>query len=243
MKDRVIVITGATGATGKATARAFAKQGASLALLGTDLSRLDSLARDLELSPHRALTCVADLQDGKAVDSCARVIGAKFGRIDALIHLVGGWAGGQTLVEADTDGFERLLGQHAWTTLHLIKAFVPYMKKNRWGRVLAISTPVAANPPANLGPYSAAKAAQEALLMSLAKELEGTGVTTNVILVESIDAGDTGAGTTPDEIAALLQFLCSDEAAKINGARIPSYGELYREGTSDAVPDANKAVI
>jgi NAD(P)-dependent dehydrogenase (short-subunit alcohol dehydrogenase family) len=221
MDKRVFVITGATGATGRAAARAFAQRGASLALVSTDPAKLDAMARELSISPDRIMTQPVELRDGKAVHACAEAIAGRFGRVDALIHLVGGWTGGKTIPEADPADFESMLGQHAWTTFHLLRAFTPHLVANGWGRAMIVSATNIANPPGKAAAYAAAKAAQENLMLNLASELKGTGVTANIIQVRAIDVNNEGKGTTPDEIAAAMLYLCSDEAGKINGARIP----------------------
>ena len=97
---RVVVITGATGALGMKAAHAFAAHGASLALLDHNQDRLDSLTRDLNLPAERLFATVVELHDGAAVHSTTEAIAAKFGRVDGLIHLVGGWVGGKTLPES-----------------------------------------------------------------------------------------------------------------------------------------------
>lgn len=223
MKERVVIITGATGGLGKAVARAYAGQGASLVLLSSDQDKLDVLSRELNLPSDRIMARAVQLRDGEVVRSAAEAVTAKLGRVDALIQLVGGWTGGKTIVESSKDDLESMLAQHAWTTFHLLQAFVPALIANQWGRVLAVSSPSASHPPAKSSQYAAAKAAQEALLMSLAQEIKGTGVTSNVILVKSIDVEGKGTGTTPTEIIAAMLYLCSDEARKINGARIPLF--------------------
>ncbi len=223
MKGRVVVITGATGGLGRAAAQAFAGQGASLAVLSSDPARLEVLERDLNLPSGRILVHPVQLRDGAAVSGAAEAVHAKFGRVDVLIHLVGGWTGGRSIVEAGPEELEAMLAQHAWTTFYLLQAFVPALIANRWGRVLAVSSPSASHPPARSSQYAAGKAAQEALLMSLAQELKGTGVTSNVILVKSIDVEGRGTGTTPAEIVASMLYLCSDEACKVNGARLPLF--------------------
>jgi NAD(P)-dependent dehydrogenase (short-subunit alcohol dehydrogenase family) len=223
MNDRIFVITGATGATGKAAARAFAEHGASLALIGTDQSKLDTLASDLKLPATRLLTLTADLRNADAVHSAAEAVTAKFGGVDGLIHLVGGWAGGRTIAETPVSDFESMLGQHAWTTFYLFKEFSPFLAKNNWGRVLVVSAPTATNPSGKVSAYTAAKAAQENLVLNLAAELKESNVTANIIQVKSIDVKGDGKGTTPDEIVASLIYLCSDEASKITGARIPLF--------------------
>ena len=148
---------------------------------------------------------------------------AKFGRVDGLIHLVGGWVGGKTIAETPINDFESMLSQHAWTTFHLFREFSPLLAKNKWGRVIVISAPTATNPQGKTSAYTAAKAAQENLILNLAAELKESNVTANIIQVKSIDVKGDGKCTTPDEIVASMIYLCSDEASQINGARIPLF--------------------
>jgi len=223
LDGRVIVITGATGATGKRAAHEFAERGASLVLLSSDRSKLDALTRELDLPAARILTLAVDLRRSDAVHSAAEAATVKFGRLDGLIHLVGGWTGGRTIAESSADDFESMLGQHAWTTFHLFQAFGPHLAANKWGRVIVVSASTVTHPPAKSGLYVSAKAAQEALVSTLAEELKEFGVTANIIQVKSIDVDHKGRGTTPGELVASMLYLCSDEAGKINGARIPLF--------------------
>jgi NAD(P)-dependent dehydrogenase (short-subunit alcohol dehydrogenase family) len=220
-QNKVILITGATGALGNKTARAFAARGDSLVLLDHNQNRLDALTRDLDLPDDRLLASMADLRDRDALHSTAAAVAAKFGGVHALIHLVGGWVGGKTLVEASPEDLEFMLDQHVWTTFHLFQAFAPQLSDNGWGRVIVVSAATVPEPPGKTGTYTAAKAAQENLVLTLSAELGEKGVTANIIQVSAIDVGNTGKGATPDEIVAAMLYLFSDEAAKINGARIP----------------------
>ena len=224
MKNRVVVITGATGGLGQLATHTFSEQGASLALLSANRDKLESLAHNLNLPEDRILTHAANLLDADAVQDTAEAVPAKFGRVDALIHLVGGWTGGKTLSEASVDEYSFMLEQHAWTTIHLLRAFSPKLASNGWGRVIGVSSPFAVKPSATMGAYGMGKAAQEALFMSLADEFTGTGVTTNIIHVKAIDVKGTGKGTSPQEIVSAMLYLFSDAAGKVNGARIPIYG-------------------
>lgn len=221
--NKVIVITGATGALGTKTAQTFAAQGHSLVLLDNDQAKLDSLTRDLNLSAERLYASVVDLRDGPAVHSMAEAVSAKFGGVHALIHLVGGWVGGKTLPEASVQDLEFMLAQHVWTTFHLFQSFAPHLVKSGWGRVITVSPSTVSNPPAKRGVYTAAKAAQENLMLTLAAELKENGITANIIQVYAIDANHSGKGTTPEEIVAAMMYLLSDEASKVSGARIPVY--------------------
>jgi NAD(P)-dependent dehydrogenase (short-subunit alcohol dehydrogenase family) len=223
MTNSTILITGATGALGAKTAHTFAAQGHSLVLLDNDQNKLDALTRDLDLSAERILASVVDLRNGEAVRAAAEAVSAKFGAVHGLIHLVGGWVGGKTLTEAGADELELMLGQHVWTTFHLFQAFTPLLVKSHIGRVIVVSASTVPNPPGKTGVYTAAKAAQENMVLTLASELKEQGVTANIIQVRAIDAGNTGKGTTPGEIVAAIMYLLSDEAAKVSGARIPVY--------------------
>jgi len=221
--NRTVVITGATGALGRKTAHAFAEDGHSLALLDNDQTKLDSLVKELNLPEDRLFASVVDLRDGKAVHASAEAVSNKFGSVHALIHLVGGWVGGKTIPESSEDDLTSMLNQHVWTTFHLFQAFSHKLAASSWGRVITISPSTVANPPAKRGVYTATKAAQETLVLTLAQELKDDGVTANIIQVRAIDVENKGTGTTPDVIIAAIQYLFSEQAGKVNGARIPLY--------------------
>ena len=223
MTDRVVVITGATGALGKLTAQTFASRGDSLVLLSRNQSELDSLVRDLNLPSERLLTRIVDLLDSQALRDSAEAVEATFGRVDILIHLVGGWTGGKTISETAVDDFASMLNQHAWTTFHLFQTFVPLLIANGWGRVITVSLPLTVHPQPKMSAHAAGKAAQESLVLTLAEETRGTGVTANIIHVNSIDAKGTGKGTSPKEIVAKMEYLCSEDASKVTGMKIPIY--------------------
>lgn len=230
---RVVLITGATGALGRAAARAFAGDGARLGLVGRDAGRLEALAGDLGLADGSWLPAVADVTDGAAAREAVATVVAGFGRIDVLLHLVGGWAGGTALADEDPATLTRMFDQHAWSTFHVTRAVVPGMTERGWGRIVAVTSSLTAKPGPRSGPYVAAKAAQEALLRVVAREVADRGVTVNVVAVKVIDteharetapSAKNAGWTTPREIVDTMRFLCSDDGAAINGARIPLDG-------------------
>ncbi len=223
MTNKTIVIAGATGALGQKTAHTFAEMGHDLALLDNDQTKLDSLIKELNLPDNRLFASVVDLRDGGAVQDSAEAVSTKFGVVHALFHLVGGWTGGRTIADTSDDDLHFMLDQHVMTTFHLFRAFSPKLAASGWGRVITISPSTVANPPAGRGVYTAAKAAQENLMLTLAAELKEHGVTANIIQVRAIDVENTGTGATPEVIVATMQYLFSDQAGKVNGARIPLY--------------------
>jgi len=228
MVGRTVLITGATGVLGQEVARVFAADGARLGLVGTDGDRLAGVARELGLADDRWVAGIGDLRQRDGARAAIDTITDAFGRVEVLAHLIGGYSGGTAIADLDPADVAGMLDQHLWTTLHVTQAVVPGMVERGWGRVLAVSTPVASEPPARMAPYAVGKAGEEVLLRTLSREVAGTGVTVNLVIVKAIDESGVRATdpkkaswTGPDEIAATFRFLASDGAAAINGARIP----------------------
>ena len=220
---KTIVITGATGALGNLAAKTFAGMGHNLALLDKDQEKLDSLTQSLNLPSERLYAQTVDLLNGQAVQDSAEAVLSKFGSIHALFHLVGGWTGGKTFTDTPADDLEFMLNQHIRTTFNLFKAFEVPLSKNGWGRVIAVSASTVPNPPGKTAVYTATKSAQENMVLSLAAELKDAKVTANIVHVRAIDIDNKGTGTTPTEIVSAMQYLFSDAADKVTGARIPLY--------------------
>ena len=233
LKERVVVITGATGGLGSVITRSLAERGARLALLDIDPKKLASLKESLGLPEPRILTQSVDLLDPSGTKATAENIVAKFGKIDILLHLVGGWTGGKTLLEAPTGDLIFMLNQHVWTSFNVCQAFVPFLIQNGWGRVVMITSPYASRPNAKGGPYAIGKTGQEALMLTLSQELKGTGVTANLLQAKTIDgqrvkvsapSPENASWTTPEELGSAILYLLSDEAGTVNGVKIPMYG-------------------
>jgi NAD(P)-dependent dehydrogenase (short-subunit alcohol dehydrogenase family) len=231
--ERVVLVTGATGRLGRVVVATFAATGARLGLVGTDADRLTAVATDLGLAADRWTPAVADLTDPAAARAAVDGVVERFGRVDAVLHLVGGWAAGMPVVELAADDLRGMLDQHLWSTLNVVQAVVPGMVERGWGRIVAVTTPFAANPAVKGAAYAISKGAEETLLRTLAREVAAYGVTANLVVVKRIDVEHereteplpkNAAWTTPEEIASVMRFLCSDEAAAITGARIPLDG-------------------
>ncbi len=233
LQNGVAVITGATGGLGQVVARTLAQQGARLAMIGTRADRLEELEKELALPADCMAVFPADLTEPEAARQVAELKLARFGRVDFLLHFVGGWIGGKAITEVPAEDVAQMLNQHLWTTLYLVQALVPTMIAQGTGRVIVITSPTASRPVARRAPYAIGKAAQEALMLTLADEVKGSGVTANLLVVNTIDVEHerdrdrsprTANWTTPEEIASVIVYLCSEEAHTINGARIPMYG-------------------
>jgi NAD(P)-dependent dehydrogenase (short-subunit alcohol dehydrogenase family) len=222
---KVVAISGAAGGLGPEVARAFADAGASLALAGRSEEKLVRLLDSLGVPPDRSLATGVDLGNATAAQAWADAVRAKFGRVDAVLHLVGGYKGGGSLAEVSLSDWEELEGVLVGTTLCVVRAFVGMLKAGG-ARFIGVTSPKAQAPTAKSALYSMAKAASDALVLALADELRGTGSTANLVVVDSISVPGTpyGKSTPAEEIAATMLFLCSDAAATINGARVPLTG-------------------
>jgi NAD(P)-dependent dehydrogenase (short-subunit alcohol dehydrogenase family) len=228
-----VLVTGATGSLGRVVVRRFAADGARLALVGRDEDRLREVATEAGLADDAWTPITGELTDRAAATAVIDAAAARFGGVDVLVHLVGGWAGGTPVTDLDPGELAGMIDQHLWTTLYVTGAVVPGMVERGFGRILAVTSPFAANPAAKGASYAVAKAAQETLLRTLARETAGTGVTVNVVVVRTIDkkhqreqepTTKNATWTTPEEIADTFAYLASPPAAAITGARVPLDG-------------------
>lgn len=233
LTNRVAVVVGATGQLGPAIARTFAHAGARLALVSTQADGLTALARDLGFRESRVMTHVADALSEASMLELASAIEARFQRVDIVLHVVGAYRGG-SVRESTAEVWKYLYEVNVQSAVNTMRAFLPLMLENEWGRIVTISSGVTQSPPANAAAYVASKAALEVLTIAAAAdpELKAKHITSNVVLIRSLDTlaerarqPDKKSGwVRPEDVAATLLFLCSDEGGAINGARIPVYG-------------------
>ena len=231
-KRKVVAISGAAGGLGPTVVRAFFDAGASLALAGRSEEKLVQLLETLGVPSDLRLASGVDLTDASAARSWAESVQAKFGGVDVVLHLVGGYKGGTSLAEVSLSDWSELQTMLVGTTLSVVRAFAG-MLRTGGSRFIGVTSPKAQAPTAKSALYSMAKAASDALVLALADELRGTGSTANLVVVDSIDFPETrgrepmkpyGKSTPAEEIAAAMLFLCSEKAATINGARVPLTG-------------------
>jgi NAD(P)-dependent dehydrogenase (short-subunit alcohol dehydrogenase family) len=230
--DRVVVIAGATGAAGPVVARAFADRGARIALLARGRDELDALLASLPGGTDRHAAVPVDLGSAEEARRAADVVRERLGRADVLIHLVGTFRGGTGLAETPASDWDLLLDVNLRSAVHTLSAFLPQLADGDYGRIVAVSSPFAQRPSATNAAYASAKAALEALILSAAQEGAQHAVTANVLIVRSIrgerpagsDANEPRSWVRPEELAAVMLWLCSDEAGRTTGARIPLHG-------------------
>lgn len=231
LKDRVVVVTGAAGNLGAACARELRTTGAQLVLMDHSAQRLGGLFPELG-APHVLLNGV-DLADAHAAQAAARAVLERFGRVDALVHTVGGFAGGKPVWQTDDAEWQRMLTLNLRTTVNAVRAFVPGMVARGSGRVVAVGARPGVQGMANFAAYSASKAALLRMVETLAAELKESGVTANSVLPSILDTpqnraampdADFSRWVAPEQVARAVAFLLSDAGRDISGAAIPVYG-------------------
>ena len=163
----------------------------------------------------------------------AAAVIAKWERIDALVHLVGAFAGGQSVAETDDATLEQMLEVNLRAAFHMFRAVLPEMRARGAGRILAIGSRTATDPQPMVGAYSASKAALVSLVQTIALENKDRGISANVILPGTMDTpanraampgADPAKWVQPAQVASLLVHLASDQASQISGAVIPILG-------------------
>lgn len=230
LQDRVIAIAGVGGGLGPLVAQRLAAEGATVAGNDRHQETLDALAADLDLPPERWDGRTVDLLDEEAARGWCAALVERFGRVDGLVHLVGGWRGGQPLHEAPLADWDLLHDLLVRTVQHTTRAFHDQLVASERGRFVLVSAKQAQAPSNTNAAYAAAKAAAEAWTLALADGFEPGGATANIIVVDAIltpqmreeNPGKEFPTFTPaEDIAAAIAFLCSDEAGKMNGQRLP----------------------
>jgi NAD(P)-dependent dehydrogenase (short-subunit alcohol dehydrogenase family) len=222
MKGRVTLITGAAGGLGSDVVQAFVACGA----------RVFAAVRR-SVAVEGAETVEADLaSDAGARHAVHRVLDGA-GRLDCVVHLMGGFDGGKPIEQTGDDTWRRMLDVNLNSTFYMLRAALPHVKAQSNGRVIAVGSRAGVQPLANFAAYSASKAALHALVQAAAAECKGTGATVNAVLPSIIDTpanreampgADYSAWVAPEQIAELLVWLASDASAGVNGALIPIYG-------------------
>jgi NAD(P)-dependent dehydrogenase (short-subunit alcohol dehydrogenase family) len=229
LRGRVALVTGGTGALGQAVTRRLLAEGAAVTasyLAGAEreglLARLDAAERE------RLLLVRADATDDRAMADLVTTLRTRHGRLDILVALVGGFAGG-TLLEADRAAWNRMLDLNLTSAFVAARAAVPSMVAAGWGRVVTIGSRAVLPPSAGFLAYTAAKAGLIAFTQALAQELRGSGVTVNCVLPGTMDTPANRAampdadrrGWVPVEsVAAAIAFLVGEEAAHVTGALV-----------------------
>jgi NAD(P)-dependent dehydrogenase (short-subunit alcohol dehydrogenase family) len=227
MKGKVVLVTGANGGLGAYVTRAFLDAGATV--IGT--------SRKIQPSDfnHPNFTALAtEISTLAGAQTLTDQVVASFGKLDVLVHTVGGFSGGQSIADTDDATFERMFDLNLNCLFHILRLVVPLLRKTGDGRVIAIGSRAALEPGAGVGAYSASKAAMVSLIRTVALENKDAGLTANVILPGTMDTpanrkaipnADVSKWVQPSSMAKLIVWLAGEAGKEINGSVIPVYGK------------------
>jgi len=233
LENKVALITGGTGALGRAVTKRFLEAGAHVT---TTYTREEGVARLLAiLGEHqtRLTGLKTDVTKEEEVKQSVDSLAQKFGRIDVLVNLAGGYVGGAPIAELDEKTWDFMMNLNLKSAFLCSKHVLPYMIAQKQGRIINISSRAAVRAFSGIAAYAASKAGIIAFTKVLAAETREHGITANVILPSIIDTeanrasmpkANFDAWVKPEELANVILFLASDEAREISGAAIPVYG-------------------
>jgi NAD(P)-dependent dehydrogenase (short-subunit alcohol dehydrogenase family) len=223
--ERSAIVTGGTGGLGTAVTEAFLDDGWRVVVPWVAEQELG------RVQEHERLTLVqADLMDPGSAANVVTTAGAGLG---AVVNLVGGFAAGGRVHETPVEDFEAQLRLNLRPAYLMCAAAVPALLAGGGGAIVCVSSRAALRPFSGAAGYITAKAAVLAFVDAMHAEYRDDGIRTNAILPSTIDTpanrranpdADVGRWVRPEEIARVVRFLCSDDAAVTSGAHVPVYG-------------------
>ena len=237
IENKIAIVTGGGGGIGGAIVRRFAREGATLAVVDIDRNSAQATVSELAAQGVNAMAITADVTRKEAVGEMARAVLERCGRIDILVNVAGG-ADRSQVVDMTAADWDRIVDMNLKSVFLCSQAVLPAMLKQRYGKIVNISSIYGFTGNATRSSYAAAKAGVAAFTKSLALEVIHDGVTVNAVApgriatprvrshyteeawataVAQIPMGRTG---TPEEIASAVLFLANDENSYITGQTI-----------------------
>jgi NAD(P)-dependent dehydrogenase (short-subunit alcohol dehydrogenase family) len=232
LAGQVVVVTGGTGYLGSSVCKAFAEAGAEVVavyLLDREIAWFEKTLGSVSKS---ATLSKADVTKAGEMDRVVKKVLARFKRIDVLVNTVGGYMAG-AVAETTEDDFNRAMALNLKSTLFSCKAVLPSMRRSKRGAIVNTSSEASLVGDEESFLYSASKAGVNRLTESLARELKAANVRVNCVMPRIMDTpanreampkAHFSEWVKTDQVARVIRWLCSDEAARISGAAIPIYG-------------------
>jgi NAD(P)-dependent dehydrogenase (short-subunit alcohol dehydrogenase family) len=226
MKDRVIFVTGAKGGLGAFVTRAFLNQGATVIGASRSISQ-----EEFALPNFTALS--VDFTQANAVRTAVDSIVQRFGKLEVLVHVLGGFAGGKTVADTDDGTWQQMQELNLTAAFYVLRAAIPHLRKSSSGRIIAIGSLTAADVHPGLAAYVTFKTALATLVRTVALENQDVGLTANLILPGTMDTpanrksmpgADFSKWVDPKDVAELALWLADEKAAHITGAALPIDG-------------------
>jgi len=231
LTGKTVVVTGGFGALGSVVAEQAIARGASVAVLDHAQAAPAGLAE--RLGANALLIGGVDLSSLDEAKKAMDAVRERFGRIDALLNIAGGFVWQKLAEGQGLDAWDRMSAINLKTALNAALAALPHLLESGAGRIVNVGAQPGNKAAEGMGPYAASKAAVHRLTESLAEELKLGGVTVNAVLPSIIDTPanrksmpkeDFSRWVAPADLAAVMLFLASDEARAVTGALIPVSG-------------------
>jgi len=223
VNGKVVFVTGAKGGLGTSITQRFLDAGATVVGASRSVAREDFPAANFVPLP-------VDLTEGGAVREAIDSVASRYGRLDVLVHVAGGFAGGQSIAETDDRTWQQMRDLNLTAAFYVLRAAIPHLRKAGQGRIIAIGSLTAVEPHAGLAAYVTFKSALSTLVRTAALENRDAGVTANVILPGTMDTpanrksmpkADFSKWLEPGAVAELAVWLAGHDAAHITGASLP----------------------
>jgi NAD(P)-dependent dehydrogenase (short-subunit alcohol dehydrogenase family) len=229
MNGKVVLITGAKGGLGTYVTQCFLDSGATVVGVSRSIQNGDFSHANFTAMP-------AELSSAERAGEVVDCVVSRFGRLDAVLHLLGGFAGGKPLSETDDETLDRMLDLNLRSAFRIVRAALPALRAAGGGCIVAIGTRAAVEPAPLAAAYAASKAALVALIRAVAAESKDDRIRANVLLPGTMDtpanrkadpAADFSKWVDPACVASLALHLVSDSGSPITGAAIPVYGRDF----------------
>ena len=232
--NRIVVVTGGTGALGTAVTEAFLKKGYSVVVPYIADHEIERFEKQIGEPALSGVTLIrADATVEAEVKTLVQAILEQFGQIDIWGNIVGGFIGGIPVAEMEMEKWDFMMNMNLKSAFLCCKAVLPHMIERRYGKIVNVSARAGLSGIAGLSAYCVSKSGVRILTESIAEEVKDLGINVNCIMPSIIDTpanrksmpdADHSRWVQPGDIAKVILFLTSDDAAIINGAAIPVYG-------------------
>ena len=236
LKNRVAVITGGTGALGRAVAERFLEEGARVAvpwIVEPEVPMFNARMGSRFASSNIFLSRV-DVGDEQQISRFVDETVQKMARIDILVNLVGGFWGGKTIADTSIAEWQAMFDLNLKPTFLCCRAVVPVMQKNKFGRIVSVSSRTGLLGAGEYAAYAIAKGTIKTFTASLAEEVLGDNVLVNAIAPSTIDTEANRKAmpnakhenwVRPEDIAKTIAYLCSEQNQVTSGTVVPVYGK------------------
>ena len=243
LENRVALVTGASQGIGHACALALARQGASVAVAARNQPKLEELVQQITAAGGKAAACVMDVAEEDQVKSAIKSALAQFGKIDILVNNAG-ITRDQLVMRMKRADWDVVLNTNLTSAYLCIQQVIGSMLKQRWGRIINITSVFGQTGQAGQANYAASKAGLIGLTMAIAREVASRNITVNAVAPGFIDTSMTAALSeefkqtavkqiplgrvgTPEDIANAVSFLSSEQASYITGHVLNVNGGMF----------------